>query len=163
MGDYFIIGNCMCVHTEAEAGTYLEQLQCDGHIGSLDSNPDWYLPGVWVWKRYWTTLRQFLVCKRVVIRDNPIVAQSCRTLCDPMACGLPDSSVHGVFQARILEWFAIFYSRRSSRPSDWTYVSSVSYIAGRFSTQLAIRLYSMLYYVRGGLAWTYGMLQSFYT
>ena len=31
---------CVCVHTEAEAGTYLEQLQCDGHIGSLDSNPD---------------------------------------------------------------------------------------------------------------------------
>ena len=35
------------------------------------------------------------------------VAQSCLTLCDPMDCSLPGSSIHGVFQARILEWGAI--------------------------------------------------------
>ena len=35
------------------------------------------------------------------------VAQSCLTLCDPMDCSLPASSVHGIFQARILEWVAI--------------------------------------------------------
>ena len=35
------------------------------------------------------------------------VAQSCLTLCDPMDCSLPGSSVHGIFQARILEWVAI--------------------------------------------------------
>ena len=38
------------------------------------------------------------------------VAQSCLTLCDPMDCSLPDSSVHGIFQARILEWVAISFS-----------------------------------------------------
>ena len=38
------------------------------------------------------------------------VAQSCPTLCDPMDCSLPGSTIHGIFQARILEWFAISFS-----------------------------------------------------
>ena len=38
------------------------------------------------------------------------VAQSCPTVCDPMDCSLPGSSVHGIFQARILEWVAISFS-----------------------------------------------------
>ena len=42
------------------------------------------------------------------------VTQSCPTLCDPMDCSLPGSSVHGIFQARILEWVAISFSRGSS-------------------------------------------------
>ena len=42
------------------------------------------------------------------------VAQSCPTLCDPTECSLPGSSVHGVFQARVLEWVAISVSRVSS-------------------------------------------------
>ena len=41
-------------------------------------------------------------------------AQSCLTLCDPMDCSPPGSSIHGIFQARILEWVAIPFSRRSS-------------------------------------------------
>ena len=44
------------------------------------------------------------------------VAQSCLTLCDSMDCSLPDSSVHGIFQAIVLEWIAISFSRGSSRP-----------------------------------------------
>ena len=39
------------------------------------------------------------------------VAQSCPTLCDPIDCSLPGSSVHGIFQARVLEWVAISYAR----------------------------------------------------
>ena len=46
------------------------------------------------------------------------VALSCLTLCDPMDCSLPDSSVHRVLQAKILEGVAIPFSRRSSRPRD---------------------------------------------
>ena len=42
------------------------------------------------------------------------VCQLCPSLCDPMDCNPPYSSVHGIFQARILEWVAIFYSRISS-------------------------------------------------
>ena len=43
------------------------------------------------------------------------VAQSCPTVCDPMDCSLPGSSVHGIFQARILEWVAISFSGGSSQ------------------------------------------------
>ena len=64
------------------------------------------------------------------------VAQSCLTLCDPMDCSLPGSSVHGIFQARVLEWVAISFSRESSWPRDRTQVSS---IAGRFFTIGATR------------------------
>ena len=61
-----------------------------------------------------------------------LVAQSCPTLCDPLDCSLPGSSVHGIFQGRILEWVAISSSRGSSQPRDWTCFSCVSCIAGRF-------------------------------
>ena len=44
--------------------------------------------------------------------------QSCLTLCDPMDCSLPDSSVYGIFQAKTLEWVAISFSRGSTRPRD---------------------------------------------
>ena len=64
------------------------------------------------------------------------VAQSCPTLCDPMDCSLPGSSIHGVFQARILEWVAISFSRGSFRPRDWT---QVSHIVGRRFTIWATR------------------------
>ena len=56
------------------------------------------------------------------------VAQSCPTLCDPMDCSLPGSSVHGILQARILEWIAISFSRGSSWPRDQTLVSCISCI-----------------------------------
>ena len=52
-------------------------------------------------------------------------AQPCSTVCDPMDCSLPGSSVHPIFQARILEQVAISPSRGSSRPRDRTHVSCV--------------------------------------
>ena len=51
-----------------------------------------------------------------------LVAQSHPTLCDPVDCSLPGFSVHGILQARILEWVAIPSSRGSSQPRDWTWV-----------------------------------------
>ena len=45
------------------------------------------------------------------MKSESEVAQSCPTLCDPMDCSLPDSSVHEIFQARVLEWVAISFSR----------------------------------------------------
>ena len=65
-----------------------------------------------------------------------LVAQACPTLCNPTDCNPPDSSVHGILQARILEWIAIPFSGVSSQPRDWTRVSC---IAGRFFTSWAIR------------------------
>ena len=59
------------------------------------------------------------------------VAQSCPTLCNSMDCSLPGSSIHGIFQARVLEWVAISFSRGSSLPRDQTWVSR---IVGRLLT-----------------------------
>ena len=53
------------------------------------------------------------------------VAQSCPTLRDPMDCSLPGSSVYGIFQARVLEWIAISFSKGSSQPRDRTQVSHI--------------------------------------
>ena len=53
------------------------------------------------------------------------VAQSRLTLCHPIKCGLTASSVHGISQARILEWVVISSSRGSSWPTDWTFISCV--------------------------------------
>ena len=64
------------------------------------------------------------------------VVQSCPTLWDPMDCSLPGSFIHGIFQARILEWVAISFSRRSSQPRDWTWIS---HIIGRRFTVWATR------------------------
>ena len=65
------------------------------------------------------------------------VAQSCPTVCDPMDCKLPGSSIHGIFQARVLEWGAMAFSRGSSWPRDWT---PASCIVGRRFTIWATRL-----------------------
>ena len=44
------------------------------------------------------------------VKSESEVAQSCPTLCDPMDCSLPGSSIHGIFQARVVEWGAIAFS-----------------------------------------------------
>ena len=59
------------------------------------------------------------------------VAQSCPTLCDPMDCSLPGSSVHGILQVRILGWLVMASSGGSSQPRDKT---QVSHIVGGFFT-----------------------------
>ena len=88
------------------------------------------------WERGWKE------CKREPGRPLPsrsgagLVAKSCPTLCDPMDCSRPGSSVNGIFQARILEWIAISFSKGSSPPRNWTWVS---YIAGRFFTNWATK------------------------
>ena len=64
------------------------------------------------------------------------VAQSCPTLCDPVDCNLLGFCVHGILQARILEWIATSFSRGSSRPRDRTRVSRVG---GRRFNLWAIR------------------------
>ena len=65
-----------------------------------------------------------------------LFAQLCLILCDPIDCSPPGSSVHGILQARILEWVAISFSRGSSRPGVQPQVFC---IAGRFFTFSATR------------------------
>ena len=86
-------------------------------------------------------LEWYLVCSwcsvNICLKNSESeVPQSCPTLCDLMDCSLPGSSVHRIFQARVLEWVAISFSRRSSRPRDWT---QISHIVGRRFTTWAIR------------------------
>ena len=79
------------------------------------------------------------------------VAELYLTLCKPMDCSPPGSSVHGTLQARILEWVAISFSRGSSRPRDWT---QVSHITGRcfnlWATREAQYFFEPLFWVGGG-------------
>ena len=74
------------------------------------------------------------VCARAHVRmlSSSVMSDSC----DPIDCSLPDSSVHGILQARTLEWVAIPFSRGSSWPRDQTWFSC---IAGRFFTIWATR------------------------
>ena len=60
-----------------------------------------------------------------LLESESEVTQSCLTLCDPMDCSLPGSSVRGIFQAIVLEWIAISFSRGFSRPRDRTQVSRI--------------------------------------
>ena len=65
-----------------------------------------------------------------------LVTQSCQILCDPTDCSPPGSSIHGVLQARILEWVSIPFCRGSFQPRDWTRIAC---IAGRLYTIWATR------------------------
>ena len=65
-----------------------------------------------------------------------LFVQSCPTLCDPMDCSPSGSSVHGILQARILEWVVIPFSREPSWLGDWTWVPCIGY---RFFTVWATR------------------------
>ena len=80
---------------------------------------DHFTERVWHFITWLPLLRCVWVC---------VCIQLCLTLWDSMGCNLPGSSVHGIFQARILERVAISYSRGSSQLRDWTHVSSISCI-----------------------------------
>ena len=95
----------------------------------------------------------FALAKNVCV----LVAQLCPTFCDPMDCSQPDSSAHGILQARILEWVAIPFSGGSSWPRDWIQVSCLT---GRFFTIWA--RYSRLFlYPACPLLWKQPFLQRF--
>ena len=84
------------------------------------------------WKNRWSqwfSLKTFQWPHFNYMKVKVLVAQPCPTLCDFLDCSPPGSSVHGIFQARILEWVAIFFSMGSSWPRDGIWVS---HIAGRF-------------------------------
>ena len=75
----------------------------------------------WIGKR---SLHHYCLYCRLSESESE-VSQSCPTLCNPMDCGLPGSSVHGISQARVLEWIAISFSRGSSWPRGRTRVSRI--------------------------------------
>ena len=65
-----------------------------------------------------------------------LIGKSCLTLCDSIGCSLSSSSVHGILQARILEWVPISSCRESSQPKDWTQASYIGrQILNRWATR----------------------------
>ena len=93
---------------------------CDPIDGSPPGSP---VPGNSPGKNTGVGCHFLLQCMKV--KSKCKVAQSCPTLSNPRDCSLPGSSVHGIFQARVLEWVAISFSRGSSRPRDGTQVSCI--------------------------------------
>ena len=97
------------------------------HVSSPEASQDYY-----TWFKVTTTKSAHSLSKPRILKNlhwkKVLVPQSCLTLCDPVDCSPPGSPVHGILQARTLEWVAISSSRGSSPPRDWT---GVSWIAGR--------------------------------
>ena len=89
-----------------------------------------------VWVEFHVLYGRFLLVIYFIHESESEVAQLCLTLCDPVDCSLPGSSLHGILQARILEWVAISFSRGSSQLRDRTWVSC---IAGRHFNLWATR------------------------
>ena len=87
---------------------------------------------IWAWVRIlaWGGLHDWWRKLRDVWGTLPscMCPQLCPSLCDLVDVSLPGSSVHGISQARILEWVAISFSRGSIQPRDWTHVSCISCI-----------------------------------
>ena len=100
----------------------------DGHGVSVTLNQRlFFLSDYEAWKNNLTRKEiPASVYNFITDKDMCEITQLCLTLCDPMDCSLPDSSVHGIFQARILEWGAISFSRESSWPRVWTRVSCIA-------------------------------------
>ena len=88
-----------------------------------------------LWKPRWNRISKL----KIIFETESEVAQSCLTLCNPMDCSLPGFSIHGIFQERVLKWVAISFSRRSSWPKDWTWVSC---IVGRCFTSWATIIFN---------------------
>ena len=70
-------------------------------------------------------LSGFLIAKCMKVKSESEVTQSCPTLHDPMDCSPPGSSVHGIFQARVLEWVAIAFSANAGWCSSKEFVSLI--------------------------------------
>ena len=80
----------------------------------------------------------------IKVKMKMLVSKLYPTLCDPMDCSLPESSVHGISQARILEWVVIPFSRGFSQPGDWT---SISWLADSSPCELPYLLkYPLILY-----------------
>ena len=77
---------------------------------------------------------QFYSSRNILLQLPIQLPQLCLPLCDPMYSSLPHSFAHGIFQANILKWNAMPFSRGSSQPRNQTHISWVSCIAGRFVT-----------------------------
>ena len=86
--------------------------------------------------------------------------QSCSTLCSPLDCSLPGSSVHRISQVRILEWIAISFSKVSSWPRNQTHISCIFLTAGGFFTLWAIKVAYTYIWIPFQILFPYRLLQN---
>ena len=110
-----------------------QQLELDMEQQTDSKSGKEYVKAVYCHPAYLTYMQstswEMLDCMKHKQRTNESeIAQSCLTLCNPMDCSLPGSSIHRILQARVLKWVAISFSRGSFQHRDWT---CVSHIAGR--------------------------------
>ena len=102
---YCHLGNPLSGYAAAAKSLQSCPTLCDPIDGSPPGSPSpWDSPG----KNTGVGCHFLLQCMKV--RSESDVAQSCLTLSDSMDCSLPGSSIHGIFQARVLEWVAIAFS-----------------------------------------------------
>ena len=92
--------------------SFIELDRAVAHV--IDENFKYCKSTKWYLWYTWNSVYQF---------SDSEVTQLCPTLCDPMDCSPPGSSIHGILQSTILEWVVISFSRGSSWPRDWTQVS----------------------------------------
>ena len=120
----------------ASINSHQKQLSfVNSFIVSLGSGAEkWEVEISWIWD--WQDKQIYFLFSIFLFF---LVAQLCRTLCDPVDCSPPGSSIHEILQARILEWVAMPSSRISSRPRNQTQVSCYRCFAGLFFTCWAIR------------------------
>ena len=116
------------ISMELSSGSFLKVRDFYSSLGLHCFSSVQSLSHVWLFVTPWIAARQASLGRPEVkwseVKWNEL-AQSCPTLCDPMDCSLPGSSLHGILQARVLEWVAIAFSRGSSWPRDWTQVSRI--------------------------------------
>ena len=79
-----------------------------------------------LWTEVYNIVQEAVI--KIISKKVVLATQLYPVLHDPMDCSSPGSSVHGIFQARILEWVAISFSRGSFQAGDWTHVSRISCI-----------------------------------
>ena len=104
----------------------LQRFAVDGFLWSIGGDIVYKLNSFW--NAYSLLFRGINCnCKLTLHQMSTVAAAAAKslhsylTLCDLMDCGLPGSSIHGILQARILEWVAISFSKGSSWPRDWTF------------------------------------------
>ena len=92
----------------------------------------------------WCDTERGLLC--FILFSCCLLAKSCPTVCDPVDCSPPGSSVHGILQARILEWIAMSFSRGFSWPRDQTHISCIGRRA-LFTTEPPEKAHSVLFWM----------------
>ena len=117
--------------------TQVNETACSGEKGQLWSSTIARKSQLWLYDGNGFFDLLFLAVVTIIIHNgllqrtltlcmHGLVTQSWLMLCDPMDCSPPESSVHGILQARILEWVLIFSSKGSSWPRDQTHISCIS-------------------------------------